>query len=202
MSMERTAQIVIKELASRVHLEVLKAKGFKKTANTWIRKDEWPKLINLQLSQWNSAREANFTINLGVFIPELHTVSESYPVKGNLKELDCGIRSRIGTLLPLRKDKWWTVGMEDDSNRLFDEVCADLVSVGLPWLENLKDFLVVAEELKSQKQWFMAGLAYKLAGDDCLATELMTKAHAKANKFALPKLKRVAAKQGIPIVIE
>jgi hypothetical protein len=196
--METTAQAVIKEVASRLHSDLLKPRGFKKTAYTWIREDEWPKLINLQLSKWNSSEEARFTVNLGVFIPELHNAAGSYPVTGQPKEPDCDVRSRIGMLLPPGTDKWWEVSAASDEGKLFDEVIADLVEVGLPWLDRLHDYTTVAEVLIGQKNSFMAAIALKLDGRDNEAAEAMAAAHAKANKLALPKLKRIAEAQGIP----
>ena len=197
--METTAQAVIKEIASSLHSTVLKPRGFKKNAFTWIRHDEWPKLINLQLSQRNTSAEARFTLNLGVYIPELHNASGSYPVTGDPKEPDCDVRSRIGMLLPQGTDKWWDVSTATDCGSLFDEVSANLVEVGLPWLDGLRDYATAAAALMGQKNPFMAAIALKLDGREDEAAKAMMAAHAKANKLALPKLKRIAEAQGIPI---
>lgn len=194
-----TPQAIIKELASRLHSDFLRPRGFKKSAYTWRREDEWPKLINLQLSKSNTSEEARFTLNLGVFIPELHNAAGSYPVTGKPMEPDCDVRSRIGMLLPSGTDKWWDVSPASNGARLFDKVSGDLMEVGLPWLEGLRDLPTVAETLMAQRNPFMAAIALKLGGRDDEATEAMTAAHAKANKLALPKLKRIANAQNISI---
>lgn len=197
--MEITSQTVIKEVAARLHSDVLKPRGFKKSSYTWIRAGEWAQLVNLQLSKLNTSKEASFTINLGVFVRELHEAAGSYPVTGEPKEPDCDIRSRIGMLHSPEIDKWWDVNTASDPETLFNEVSADLIETGLPWLESLSDYPKVSAELMRQKKLFMAAIALKLDGRDTEAAEAMKMAYEKANKLALPKLKRIAKARGISI---
>ena len=197
--MENTTQSIIKELVARLHGDILKPRGFKKSAHTWIRTDGWSKLINLQLSKSNTSAEASFTLNLGVFIRELHDAAGSYSVTGEPKEPDCDIRTRVGMLLPSGTDKWWKVTPASNTGRLFDEVSADLIDAGLPWLESLQDYSTVATELMRQKNHFLAAIAHKLDGRGDAAAESMEMARAKANKLALPKLKMIAEALGIPL---
>jgi len=49
-----------------------------------------------------------FTVNVGVYVPELHTFE--YPVGGKqafVREYDCWIRERLGNLGPEHRDIWW-----------------------------------------------------------------------------------------------
>ncbi len=197
--MEAAPQAIIKDVIAMLHRDVLKPLKFKKSGNTWIREDDWPKLVNVQLSKSNTSDEARFTFNLGVFIQALHDAAGAYPVSGSPKERDCDVRTRIGMLLPSGTDKWWNVSRSSNTHELFDAVRADLIETGIPWLDSLKDYPVVAAELARQKNPFMSAIALKLDGRVDAAAQAMKAAHAKANKLALPKLRRIANAQGIPI---
>src|SRR4051812_20433076 len=132
-----TPQDLIKAMMSDFHQRHLKPLGFRKVGNTWVRSGEWPQVINVQLSKWNSSTQAQFTLNLGLFIKELHVASEGLPSKGDLKEYDCDVRTRIGELFPDKEDKWWKVTSGADAGQLADEVFAGIEQFGLPWFDRL-----------------------------------------------------------------
>ena len=194
-----TPQDKIKAMASGLHERHLKALNFRKSANTWIRPTTWPQVINVQLSRWNSVEEAQFTVNLGISIPELHVASESLPLKGALKEHDCDLRSRIGLLFPSKNDHWWKVTPTTDPDELVEDVFARINEFALPWFDRLTNFSSVAAEFRDRKSPFMAALAFHLAGDSTSATESMSRAIEGSNTHFLSKLRRIAAAQGIQI---
>jgi hypothetical protein len=187
-----TAQDSIKATVSSLHQRHLKKLGFRKTANTWIRATTWPQVINLQLSQWNSADEAKITVNLGVSIEPLHHAAEGLPLKGSLKEYDCDIRARIGTLLPDQRDKWWTITPSTNADQLADEIFEDVSTHGLPWFGRLVTYGAVADELAANNHLWKAALAYSLDGNHSEAEKRMVEAFSGANQLAVPKLKRLA----------
>lgn len=129
-------QEIIKAMASSLHKQHLKALGFGKTDTTWVRPLEWPQVLNIQLSGFNTSEEAKFTINLGISIPALRAAWGTPARTGALKEYDCELRSRIGSLLPNRNDKWWNVSSDSDPEILLREVFGDLSEYALPWLSN------------------------------------------------------------------
>ena len=48
------------------------------------------RVVNVQSNRWNTADEAKFTINLGLFFPAVSLVSRGLsPFKGKPKEYDC-----------------------------------------------------------------------------------------------------------------
>ena len=194
-----TPQGIIKAMASALHQRHLKPLSFRKSGNTWIRPGEWTQVINVQLSKWNSSTEAQFTVNLGISIEELHAASEGLPLKGTLKEYDCDVRARIGQLFPSKKDKWWQVTETTDSDQLADDVFARIDQFGLPWFDRLGDYSAVAAEFQDRKIPFMAALAYHLGGDAASAEAAMRQAEAESNRHFMPKLKQLAATHGIPI---
>ncbi|MBK1817335.1 DUF4304 domain-containing protein [Luteolibacter yonseiensis] len=178
----------------------MKPLNFSKSGSSWIRGNTWLNVINLQLSQWNSAEEAKFTINLGISIPELHSALESLPFKGSVKEYDCDIRLRIGRLLPKQTDFWWAVTMGTQPAELTKEVFAYIEQYALPWFDRLTDYNSLAAEFMEEKSPFKAALAFNLAGDSSSAERALTEALKTSNIHSLPKLKRIATKQGIQII--
>lgn len=192
-----TPQNIIKAMVASLHQRHLKPLGFRKSGTTWIRAMEWKYVINVQLSRWNSADEAQFTVNLGILIEPLHTAAESLPLKGALKEYDCDVRARIGQLLPTKQDMWWTVRPDSDSESLADDVFMNIELHALPWFERLSNFEAVGSEFLSQKIPFKAAIAYRLAGDADSASAAMAQAFDQANSHVLPKLRRIAVAQGI-----
>ena len=155
--------------------------------------NEWTRIINIQLSLWNSADEVQFTLNFGVFIERLHKLAERPAPPGALREPDCIIRSRYGSLTPSRLDHWWKVNSNADLPELVRDVTGAVVSYGLPWLDSLTDYRSVGAEFERQNDVFMASLAYYLAGEPILARERMEVALAAANRQFKPRAERIAA---------
>jgi hypothetical protein len=184
---------IVNECASVVHQAVLKPLGYRKSGLNYVLASEWTRIINIQLSRWNSADDVQFTLNFGVFIERLHQLAERPVPPGELREPDCIVRARYGALTPSRLDHWWKVNSETDVPELIRDVTGALVSYGLPWLNSLTDYTSVAAEYERQNDMFMAGLAYYLAGEPTLARERMEVALAKANKLFKPRAERIAA---------
>lgn len=183
---------IVNECASAINQAVLKPIGYRKSGFNWTLASEWTRIINLQLSRWNSADDVQFTLNFGVFIPDLHRIAERPPRDQPLKEPDCVVRARYGSLTPSRLDHWWKVDAVTDPAELIRDVTAAAVTYGLPWLDSLGDYSRVAAEYEKQKDFFMAGLSYHLAGQKLLAIERIKVAIEKANHHFKPRAIRIA----------
>ena len=87
-------------------------------------------VITLQLGQ--RSLMGSCTVNVGVFIPEVHALF-NYPKQGDLwDEGFCEIRQRIGTLMPGEHDRWWPFAKDPDG---VAEAITDAVSsYALPFL--------------------------------------------------------------------
>lgn len=192
-------QDVIKAMVSLLHRDHLKSLGFGKNGSTWTRSLEWPQVINIQLSQFNSSEEAKFTVNIGVSIPPLRGIWGGLPLKGALKEYDCDLRSRIGSLLLDKHDKWWDVTETSDASHLAQVVFHDIDQHALPWLNKLTVYQGLAAEFYRRRQLAKAAVAFNLAGDQTAAEATMAEAFAEANPAALPMLRRLARTCGIPV---
>lgn len=108
----------------------LRPQGYKKQANTFNRwtQDGLCQVVNLQMSRWESGQ---FTVNLGIFIPEIYAVVDENAPPKVIKEYECALRTRLG-ILTKGKDLWWDSGIPEktayENVRLLD-------SHGLTFLE-------------------------------------------------------------------
>ena len=184
---------IVNECASAVHEAVLKPIGYRKSGLNYVLASEWTRIINIQLSRWNSADDVQFTLNFGVYIERLQQLAERPAPSGTLREPDCIVRVRYGALTPSRLDHWWKVNSQTDVSELIRDVTGALVAYGLPWFDSLTDYRSVGAEYERQKDLFMASLAYYLAGDPTLARERMEVALATANRHFKPRAERIAA---------
>jgi hypothetical protein len=114
----------------------LKALGFKKkAANFWRETDDFIDLVNVQKSQWNSADEAQFTLNLGIYWRDVQTEIQREAKSMPPKELECTVFERLGALFA-GNDFWWSVHSRTNADELGKEVVEKLENFGLPWLDN------------------------------------------------------------------
>ncbi len=72
-----------------------------------------------------------FTVNLGIFIPELRP--ETVADAGAVQEYDCALRARIGDLLDPPHDHWWD--LPGDAARSGAELVGVMEARGLPFLQ-------------------------------------------------------------------
>ena len=189
----KSPRAIVNECASAIHQAVLKPLGYRKSGLNYVLANEWTRIINIQLSRWNSADDVQFTLNFGVFIERLHQLAEKPAPPETVREPDCVVRARYGSLTPSRLDHWWKVNSQTDVPELIRDVTGALVSYGLLWFDSFKDYKSLGNEYERQKDFFMASLAYYLAGEPTLARERMAVALAKANQHFKPRAERIAA---------
>lgn len=194
-----TASDVIMAAGSIVHQRLLKDLGYRKTRLNWVRSDEWVQVINIQLSSWNDAGDAQFTVNLGLFIEPLHIASGARPVSKNLKEYECDVRERIGELMPTKTDQWWRVKRESDPDRIANELISNLERHALPWLGKMNSYEAVAKHLMKSNIPFLAALAFQLGGDTPKAGKAMAKAHGESDDAGRRQIEQLATEHGIPL---
>ncbi len=169
--------------------------GFHRLGRTYNRLLEsgLVQVVNFQMGQYLSdeppkvsrrpARFGTFTVNLGIFMPEVdqvwnyrryHRLSGAPPF---LLESDCVIRGRLGSLIPPYVDRWWDLG--GDIDVISREVWRLLHKYGCPFLEGLSSHEAVLEAWRNgatsrQARWFGAParviVAIMLAGRGDLET--------------------------------
>ncbi|HST58917.1 MAG TPA: DUF4304 domain-containing protein [Longimicrobium sp.] len=120
--------------------KLLKPHGFVRGGRTFRRDagEGVVQVINLQMRPFADgalggamAPVDRFTVNLGIFIPELRpeTPTPDAPVQ----EYDCALRARIGDLLDPPRDHWWDLpGNADEPGA---EMLRVMEAHALPFLE-------------------------------------------------------------------
>lgn len=122
----------------------LKGLGFKVRGRTFNRvtEDGLTQVINLQLGLYDPSeihipglrenRYGKFTVNLGVYVPEVERYLVGRAPGSFVQEYSCCIRSRLGQVAGRKRDLWWEARVEDD---VVDDVAGKLTKYGLPFLE-------------------------------------------------------------------
>jgi hypothetical protein len=81
----------------------------RRRGQTFFRREDgnWG-LINLQKSTSSTRQLIRFTVNVGIFSERIGSAYRA-PSGGPPRERLCHYRERIGYLLPVRQDYWWTI---------------------------------------------------------------------------------------------
>jgi hypothetical protein len=137
------AQSLLDKLVALAVTPTFRADGYRKSARNFRRQRErCVQVVNVQASQWGSANELSFTINLGVFYPEVHALKTFLawqPSASGPTEAQCQLRSRIGRMMPENRDVWWDLKNERDLGAVAVEVERVLRGYGRPWIEAVAD---------------------------------------------------------------
>jgi uncharacterized protein DUF4304 len=149
----------VKELdrIQRALRPALSEHGFKVRGRTFNRvtDDGLTQVINLQMgasdppgtTYFPGLREnmhGLFTVNLGVYIPEVAELHGGGPAKTWVQEYYCSIRNRLGPVSGSSKDLWWKA---DASSEVIQDVQLLLLSFGLVFLERFRSRDLVLSEL-------------------------------------------------------
>jgi Domain of unknown function (DUF4304) len=139
----------------------LKAAGYRKQGARF-REDVSPtvtRLVNIQSSQWNMGREGQFTINLGVYHRDLAELHDAFPVVESPLVQHCRIQQRLGFLMPVGEDLWWTFDDKTDLVALGSEVASAWEKYGKPWLDTNSTLEGARHFLLSENEHFLAAMA-------------------------------------------
>jgi len=85
-----------------------------------------------------------FTVNLGVWIPEVGEYHLGNPRGKTVHEYDCQIRARLGVLMEPPADRWWV--LDDDWPESAGAVLSALEESGLPFLDRFRSREAICEE--------------------------------------------------------
>jgi Domain of unknown function (DUF4304) len=134
---------------------LLKDEGYRVRDRTLNRttNDGLTQVINFQMGSFDPPGTTNipglcenlygkFTVNLGVYVPEVALYHGGSEARSFVREYNCCIRTRLGTAEP-KKEFWWVVRAD---NELISDVTQQLVHQGLPFLErfNSRDRILSA----------------------------------------------------------
>ena len=126
---------------------LLKESGFKRSGPTFNRRtaDGLTHVVNLQISRLEPAGSLSFpnlrqslylygkfTVNLGVYVPEVALFWGPIQEQGFIQEHSCCIRMRLGNVAPEGRDIWWEL---DPQALPTAEIQMRLARDGLPFLD-------------------------------------------------------------------
>lgn len=114
-----------------------KADGFKKSGNNWTRAIDSgvTQAANVQGSDSNTTDHAKFTLNLGVYLPELAHILGQTPIDSP-REVNCHLRCRVSRLMGVG-DRWWFATSEREADEAGDELLLAWTAHALGWLEEV-----------------------------------------------------------------
>lgn len=138
----------------------LKKAGYRKQGANWREEvsSTVVRLVNIQSSPWNMGGEGQFCVNLGVYHRDLAALHDSSPVVESPLVRHCLIQQRLGFLMPIGKDHWWSINDETDLAALGSEVATDWETHGKPWLDAKSTLEGAREFLLSRKMYFLAAM--------------------------------------------
>jgi hypothetical protein len=180
----------------KLHLKpTLKELGFKCKSSTFFRQNgELVEVISLQKSASNTAIEGKFTINLGVYWPQVQTILGSTLENLPPKEYDCTLRERLGSLFSQGGDFWWGIRQDSDIRSVCLDVAEKIRVFGLPWLKRAASL----NEAVGMAQNREAVVFYTMKGECERAVASIEEAIAK-NKHARPMYQSLATKLGLKL---
>ena len=135
------------ELQARLR-PTLKEWGFRARGRAFNRAtpDELTEVIQLQMGSFDPPgttyipglrenRYGMFTVNLGVFVPEVAEQYGSGAPKSFIQEYHCCVRTRLALLGPEHRDVWWEIGSND---ALVEEMLRRLTRDALPFFRQFE----------------------------------------------------------------
>lgn len=198
--------------------EKLRGLGFRKQGRTFNRttEDGLVQVVNVQMGAHDPPGAAHisdlreslygwFTVNLGVYVPEVARFHGGGEAKGFVREYHCCVRDRLGPLGPERKDLWWR---NDAVEEVVPDLLARLDRDGLPFLARFATRDAILREWKDESENQSAGspprivMAIILAerGQKAAARELLAaQAREKGNPGHPAYVRSLAARLGITL---
>lgn len=155
MSSTPTAEAMKQIVAAAAPL--LKSAGFRKRRHTFNRhvEDGLVQLVNFQMGPYDPSGRPDvlagirvnmhglFTINLGVFVPEMDR--QGPPRSSWINDYNCQLSKRIGELMPEQNDVWWPLDFEPSKEQAIDA----LREAGLSWLGQFTNRQVILDKFRT-----------------------------------------------------
>lgn len=118
--------------------EFLKDDDFKKRGNYFFKSNgEIGYCVNIQNDKWNNAMQIRFTLNLGIYTERFWLEHYDFNYTGVApafpKEYECAVRERIGSIMPINEDRWYSITSNTDVMKLWDDIEHDLTDYVMPF---------------------------------------------------------------------
>ena len=130
----------------------LRLNGFRRSGRHFNRKtgDGLTQVVSFQSGMgW---MDGEFTINLGIFIPEAHPVANDWPETAIVRDVDCAIWTRLGELDAEPGDLWWPIQCTES---LIREIDRRLQTDAFVFFERFdsRDLCLKAAEAPDLSEW-------------------------------------------------
>jgi hypothetical protein len=113
--------------------QFLKDQDFRRKGNTFARQtDSVTQIINIQRSRSSTSSALIVTINVGVYLGPLGIALGDAETTDDVWE--CHWQQRLGNLMPVHNDKWWTITTEDGARSAMREIMEMINEYALPAL--------------------------------------------------------------------
>lgn len=189
---------------------LLKREGFRCT-NRNCRRESEPGLIqilNFQLGQSGSSLSDSFTLNLRIYLEEVHELlhAGNHPPK-SISEPNCEFRARLLTLLPSGTDRW--LKLDASPECVAQEVSEALTSIGFPILRRYLTRNSILSEWRQRDgaaiRWIgraeaAVGILLARRGETQEATNVFQRWFDGGNPVARPFVNRVARNLGLELI--
>ncbi len=133
MKTENSKKLDIIKTDIQSHLSPL---GFKTKGHKFNKKldNDLLQVIDLQMASYSSFLYGSFTVELGVFIPEIYKFYfENLPIPSFISANDCQFScNRLSGISQMQYDKWWD--LHEDISSISKEIWDLLQEYGLPYL--------------------------------------------------------------------
>jgi len=132
------SRILFQDMIKQYIVPVLKAAKFQKSKCIWNRSiSSIVHVIDFQESQWNDSAEMSFTVNIGVFIPDIEKIVWDKALPKVISESECFPKFRIGYFPGIEKnyDMWWELHADKDFDLVGKEVANLIETKCLPVLD-------------------------------------------------------------------
>ncbi len=141
--------------------QLLKPEGFRKSGAVFSRQSQdVVHLVEVQASRTNVAGDARFTVNVGIFAPEVVYPDTREFTKPSLATAHW--RERIGFLGSEQKDLWWSVRTPSEANAVASDLADRVCIHALPALATLPNLASLVELWKAGRS---PGVPPKLRDD-------------------------------------
>ena len=146
---------------------MLKSRDFRVTGRTYNRltADGLTQVVNLQMGSFDPPGTTYipglrdnlyglFTVNLGVYVPEVAGFHGGGEAKSFVREYHCCLRARLGELGPEHADFWWSI---DAGSVASDELLVRLKRDAFPYFERYESRTQIVSELEGHTENYSSG---------------------------------------------
>jgi hypothetical protein len=115
----------------------LKRHGYQKKEEVFyvFKNGNWG-LVDIQKSRSTAANSISFTINVGVCSTALRSIMGIGPTEDKPEIEDCHWRTRLGFLMPEKKDLWWSLEDGSTTDTAIAEISNLIEAFAVPAIEN------------------------------------------------------------------